>query len=295
MKYKVVNFRADRISGWLFNPDAPQVRQKLAVVVNGESATTLTCNVFRGELSGDEFPTRNVGFLGSLPPNLWTGETYQVSLQDPVSGQTFAEGALDTPDVRISAEADVAGDVRITERGEVAGWVSRAGDRTTVQVLVDGQEIFKGRANQKKLRFSGKDFDLTVPPEFAFSAQVPPEYFDDEQHFVEVRVNATETTVAQSTPRLVSAHREHAAEEAERLAASESDAFEPWRKKSSEAAAIQLEMLSVTASYAQATLTGEGLHTRVLLRVGEEVAVLHPVAEPRGNLPPRDPFAALRG
>ncbi|TLP94738.1 glycosyltransferase [Nesterenkonia salmonea] len=284
MQYKIVNFRADRISGWMFNPDAPQVRQKLAVMVNGEHAATLTCNVFRAELSPDEFPTRNVGFLGSLPPNLWTGETYQVSLQDPTSGETFAESALDTPDALISAESAVSGDVRITERGEVAGWVARAGARTTVQVLVDGQEIFKERANQKKLRFTGKEVDVTVPPEYAFSAQVPPEYFDDEQHFVEVRVNATDTTVAQSTLRLVSAHREKAGLEAERLAATENDIFEPWRKKSTQASAIQLEMLSVTATYAQVRLTGEGLHGRLLLRVGEETAVLHPVSEPRGTV-----------
>ncbi|RJN32961.1 glycosyltransferase [Nesterenkonia natronophila] len=284
MQYKVVNFRADRISGWLFDPDAPAVRKRIAVMVNGECTTTLICNVFRAELSADAFPTRNIGFLGSLPPNLWTGETHQVSLQDPTTGETFVEGALETPDARISAEAEVSGDVRITARGEVGGWVARAGDRTTVQVLVDGQEIFKERANQKKLRFNGNDFEVTAPPEFTFSAQVPPEYFDDEQHFVEVRVNATETTVAQSTLRLVSAHREKAALEADRLAAAEIDKFEPWRKDSSQASAVQLEMLSVTATFARASLAGERLHARLLLRVGEETAVLHPVAEPHGDV-----------
>ncbi|WP_162322130.1 hypothetical protein, partial [Nesterenkonia haasae] len=280
MQYKIVNFRADRISGWLFDPDAPQVRQKLAVMVNGECAATLTCNLFRPELSASESPTRNVGFLGALPPNLWTGESHQVSLQVVGSGETIAEGPLDTLDARISAEVEISGDVRITERGGVAGWVARAGDRTTVQVLVDGEEIFKERANQKKLRFSGKAFEVTVPPEFAFSAQVPPEYFDDEEHIVEVRVNATETPIAQSTLRLTIADRENAALEANRLADAENDKFEPWRKKSSQASAIQLEMLSVTATYAQVVLKGGGLHRRLSLRVGEETAVLHPLPAP---------------
>lgn len=286
MKYKVVNFRADRISGWLFDPRAPQVRQGLSIIVNGERVSTLTCNVFREELTANDFPTRNIGFLGSLPPSLWTGEAYHVSLQASASGETLIEGSVETPDARISSDAEVSGEVRITENGEVAGWVSRAGVRTKVQVLVDGQEILNQRANQKKVRFSGTDFKMTAPPEYSFSAQVPPEFFDDEEHLVEVRVPATETTVAESKLTLSSTHREKAGLEVERLAASGQDKFEAWRKNSTQASTVQLEMLGVTATYAQATLTGHGLHSRLLLRVGEETATLYPVAEPRGTVAP---------
>lgn len=176
MKCKVVSFRADRNSGWLFNPVAPQVRQRLAMIVIGELAPTLTCNVFRAELPADKLPTRNVGFLGSLPQNLWTGETYRIGVEDTASGETFREGALGTSDAQISTETEVSGDVRITEPGEVAGWVARAGVRITVKVLLDSLEIFKARTNRTKLRFRSNALDVTASSEFAFATQVQPEY-----------------------------------------------------------------------------------------------------------------------
>jgi hypothetical protein len=63
MQYKIVNFRADRVSGWFFDPEAGDAKGTLDVLVNGDSVATLVCNVFRSELPAEDFPTRNIGAL----------------------------------------------------------------------------------------------------------------------------------------------------------------------------------------------------------------------------------------
>src|SRR4051794_31816265 len=102
MKFKIVNYQAHRISGWVYEPDADQGTTVLDLVVNGETVSALTCNIFRDELSAEEFSTRNVGFLGNLPPQFWTGDKHDVAFIHRGTGDVLTQKGISTSDSRIA-------------------------------------------------------------------------------------------------------------------------------------------------------------------------------------------------
>lgn len=280
MKHKIVNFNADRISGWFYDPAAGETKSVLEVLVDGERATTLTCNVFRDELDSEEFPNRNIGFLGTLPPQFWTGDTFSVSLVHPQSGTVLVEQSMESTDRRLAETEGLSADFQLTERGELAGWASREGEHITVRIHIDGQHIETARANQDRIRWSAKQITVPVPFGYAYSFQVPPEYFDDGDHRVQLSLDhaSGEVPVLDETLNFPTSYRETAAAEQERVQSAKPDWSSRWRKQAKVREDVQFQDITITARYAAVTLTGETRHRRLTLRLGNRVVPLHAVA-----------------
>ncbi|GFZ98593.1 glycosyltransferase [Nesterenkonia alkaliphila] len=276
MKYKVVNFRADRISGWFYDPAQAEGRRPLDLLVDGEPVAAVPCNIFREELPEEEFSTRNVGFVTTLPPQLWTGQSYSVALRERSEGRVLHEKTLSAPDRRFSADPDLIGDFNISELGQIAGWVSYQGGRCWVRIYVDGQRVCARKADAPTIAWSEGELAIAAPRGYAFSYQLPGEHFDDEEHLVETVVVSPKgvVTAAQCRVKLSSEHQEWAEEESERVSAGRRDWRPPWKKASKIRHDIRVEKFELTSSYARVALSGPVKNKRVILRLGSSAVAL---------------------
>ncbi|WP_044494298.1 glycosyltransferase family 2 protein [Nesterenkonia massiliensis] len=276
MKHKIVNFRADRISGWFYDPEAGDARGVLDLLVADEPVASLPCKVFRRELSPDEFPTRNVGFLGSLPPEFWTGETHAVSLRDRRTGRILTQEKMQTDDLRLPTSPGFSGEFQVTDQGQIAGWAARGPAPVSVRVFVDGHQVDDSVANHSKVLWMTDQLDVTAPPGFAYSFQVPAEYFDDASHRIQVigDPESEEILLLERTVRLEARYAARAAEATERLRTGKSDWSEPWRKAAQIRSSITVTRFELTPSYAAVTVVGDSKHSRAVLRLGENVVPL---------------------
>src|SRR5690625_5954928 len=82
MKFKVVNFRADRISGWCQAPNDEAGKARIDLLLGGDVVDSYLARTFRPELPAHNFADRNLGFMGSLPPPYWDGQSYRTTLRD---------------------------------------------------------------------------------------------------------------------------------------------------------------------------------------------------------------------
>lgn len=279
MRFRIVNFRPERISGWVYAPEGPDSRI-LDILVDGDFAASVTANIFRGELPASEFATRNIGFVAALPPEYWTGEPRQVLLQHRQSGAILGEQTLEAPDARVPGAPEVTGQATITAQGHVGGWVSREGARTIVRLLVDGKEICSEPANSRRLSWSKDHISMDIPPEYGFSFQVPPDYFDDAEHQIQLLTAAKrqDVVLAERSIILSSALRDQAAQEAERLTTAPSDKRHLWEQIPRTQTAATVESLSVSSTYVTLTLSGNPHHSRALFRYGQSTVILRPLA-----------------
>lgn len=186
MKFKVVNFRPERISGWCFDPENLRVKGLIDLQVNQTVVASFPCHVFRQELSGEKFADRSIGFLGSLPPQYWTGDAHRAALVERHSGTVLAEKALKTPDAQVPGSAGVFADVQLGASGEVAGWMGQAGPKLRAALLVDGNRVHSVVADARTHRWDAKALKVTGPVGWAFSLQIPAVYFDGAEHQIQV-------------------------------------------------------------------------------------------------------------
>lgn len=280
MKHKIVNFRPDRISGWFHDPEAKETKSVLQVTVDGEPATQLVCNIFRSELDPQDFPSRNIGFLGTLPPQYWTGETYDVALVDPLSKEVLTSTSMESLDRRLTDSQGLAGDLQVTDRGEVFGWASQEAEHATVKVVIDGKQVDRATADLQQSPWKDKGVSVAVPFGHAYAFQVPEEYFDDDEHRIQVLVeqpNADHEAV-DLTLKLASSDRQAAAATVAMLATGRPDWSTPWRKRARTREDIQVENITLTARYAHVTLVGEAQHQRLALRLRDQALVMRTVS-----------------
>ena len=282
MQHKIVNFRADRISGWFYDPDSGEAKSTLDVVVDGETAQRLTCRIFRDELSAEDFSDRNIGFLGTLPPRYWTGETHRVELVHRLSGTVLAEKRMSTRDRRIPEAPGVFAEFMVSERGQLAGWASQDEEPLTVRVLADEQELDRSPADQGSFAWKRTALKFDAPRGFMHSLQLPPWLFDDEEHRIQVLLpglSGREVTVLDDHLTLPAAYRSAAEQEQERITRGRADRTSGWESPSAVRPQVRLGQIELTPSYVAITLDGSVKHRRAVIRVGEETAVLTAVDE----------------
>lgn len=291
MKLKVVNFQAHRISGWFYDPAVDQTKSTLDLVVNGHTVDTLTCEIFRGELSATDFHTRNIGFLGTLPPQYWTGENYEVSLIHRGSGTVVAQQTIPTENALVDEEHQLRGNVLITAEGQVAGWAAEGSDVVDIRLLVDEEEVQQAPADWEKLPWKRGRIELPAPFHYLYAAQLPGEIFDDDDHRVEVYADTADGTRVRLLSQdlaLAAAHRDLAAAEVARIEEGRPDRTTHWTGAPPMSAVVHVHEVTYTPAYATVTLRGETGHRRATLRMGEDVAVLH-------ALEPESPAAPAQG
>lgn len=78
-------------------------KSAVQLVVDGTAVSQFKCKIFRNELDPKEFSNRNIGFMGTLPPQYWTGGKYSVSLVEPSSGTILHQAEVKTSDSRLVA------------------------------------------------------------------------------------------------------------------------------------------------------------------------------------------------
>ncbi|WP_218221711.1 glycosyltransferase family 2 protein [Nesterenkonia sp. Act20] len=291
MKFKIVNYQAHRISGWAYDPEADQGNSVLDLVVNGETVSALTCNIFRDELSSEEFSTRNVGFLGTLPPHFWNGEKHNVALVHRGSGEVLIEDRMDTTDARVVGAEVLSADYRVTPQGQVAGWASAETQPAYARVTVDGTVIDEGRTDRRELPWKRGSLKFDAPFGYMHATQIPSSFFDDQMHRVQVFVGHephAPVPVLDYTLELAAEHSDAAAREAQRLRQDAPDTSSTWLKSPRVRKEITVSRLALTECYASIALTGEIQHRRLVLRLGEAEVILTAVTEP----PEGEPEAA---
>ena len=291
MKFKIVNYQAHRISGWVYDPGAAQGNAVLDLVVNGEIVSELTCDIFRDELSSEEFSTRNVGFLGTLPPQFWTGETYDVALRLRGTGEVLMQKQMSTADSRIPGVDSLHGHFTVTPYGQVAGWASAHNQPAYARLSIDGTVVDEARTDRRALPWKRDVVKFDAPFGFIYGAQIPPEFFDGQTRRVQVFAGQdtdASVPVLDQTLELGSEHGEAAAREAQRLQHDAPDTSSIWEKTPKVRPDIRVASMELTECYASITLVGEIQHRRVVLRMGEAEIVMQALTEP----PEGDPEAS---
>lgn len=283
MKFRIVNFQAHRISGWVSDPEAAQSKTVLDLMVAGRPVASLSCTIFRDELSAEEFENRNIGFRGNLPAEFWTGEEHQVSLVHRASGTVLEDQRIPTTDARLPEGEGLSGDFTLTARGQLAGWAAADGSPTRIRVLLDGEQFAQTRATAQSLPWKRGRVKLQGPFGHLYGAQLPPELFDDEEHRVQVFAqDAAGAWVPMLNELMIFAlsRRDQAEREVQRIAESRADTSSAWLKKAKVKKGISVKSLEATSSYARLTLAGEASHRRAVLRLGDTEAVLHAITPP---------------
>ena len=291
MKFKIVNYQAHRISGWVYDPDADQGTTVLDLVVNGETVSAFTCNIFRDELSADEFSTRNVGFLGNLPPRFWTGDEHDVVLIHRRTGSVLAHQRVSSSDSRVAGTEVLSADFMVTPRGQVAGWTSFENRPAYARVTVDGNVIDHGMTDRRVLPWKRDTLKFDAPFGYMLGTQIPSDYFDGQVHRVQIFAGGepqAPALVLDQTLELAAEHRDDAARETQRLQHDVPDTSSVWLKHARERPEVRVARMALTESYATITLTGEPQYRRLVLRLGEAEMIL--TALP--GLPEDDPEAA---
>lgn len=288
MKFKIVNYYAHRISGWVYEPDAGLGNAVLDLVVNGETVSALTCNIFRDELSAEEFSTRNVGFLGNLPPQFWTGEEHDVALIHRGTGDVLTEKRISTADSRIAGTEDLSANFMLTPRGQVAGWASAENRPAYARVTVDGKVIDQARTDRRVLPWKRDALKFNAPFGYMHGTQIPSDFFDGQVHRVQIFAGGdphAPVPVLDQTLELAAEHSAAAAREAQRLQHDEPNASSTWLKPARVRSEIRVARVALTECYASITLTGETQRRRLVLRLGEAEVILTALTEPPEGYP----------
>ena len=277
MKFKIVNYQAHRISGWVYEPDADQGTTVLDLVVNGETVSALTCNIFRDELSAEEFSTRNVGFLGNLPPQFWTGDEHDVALVHRGTGDVLTQKGIRTSDTRIAGTDELNADFMVTPQGQVAGWASAENRPAYARVTVDGKVIDQGRTDRRVLPWKRETMKFNAPFGYMHGTQIPSDFFDGQVHRVQIFAGGephAPVLVLDQALELAAEHSDAAAREAQRLQHDAPKSSSGWLKPARVRSETRVARMALTECYASIALTGEPQYRRLVLRLGEAEVTL---------------------
>ncbi len=287
MKFKIVNYQAHRISGWVYDPDADEGNAVLDLVVNGETVSALPCNIFRDELSEEDFSTRNVGFLGNLPPQFWTGDEHDVALIHRRTGDVLAQKRIGTADCRIAGTEDLSAHFIVTSQGQVAGWAAAEDRPADARVTVDGKVIDQARTDRRVLPWKRDTVKFDAPFGYMHGTQIPSDFFDGQVHRVQVFVGGEPqppVPVLDQALEFAAEHGDAAARETQRLQHGAPATSTTWLKPPRVRSEIRVTRVTLTECYASITLTGEIQHRRLVLRLGEVEVILTALADaPEGN------------
>lgn len=189
MKFKMVKFRADRISGWCQAPSQEAGKARIDLLLGGDVVDSFLARNFRPELPAHDFADRNLGFLGSLPPQYWDGQSYRATLREQATGTVLAEETLQPDDARIPGHPGLSATVALGSTGQLNGWASYQGNKVPVHLVIDSHTVLTAVADLRQLPQDRKQPKVTAPVGWAFSLQVPPEHFDGADHCIQVTVD----------------------------------------------------------------------------------------------------------
>ncbi len=184
MRFRIVNFRPDRLSGWCTDPERPGESQVLHLMVDGVHAATLVCDGPRPELNAAEFPNRNIGFAAQIGFEHWDGARHHFALVVPGSGAVLRERTLTFPDARVAGgEGRLFGRIATAGPHLVRGWATTGAPGAvplSATLEIDGQAVARVAADQplEEVRYLGCGFGFAVPGRF----------FDDAEHDLRVTV-----------------------------------------------------------------------------------------------------------
>jgi hypothetical protein len=178
--FKIANFRADRVSGWCYDPAQPEINLTLKLIVNGETARVFECNRYRSDLDPTVFPSRRIGFAESLPIRFWNGSGHEVKLVEQTHGVELISRTVVTEDVRVTGVTGLYSRTEPPHQGKIRGWAISDHGVVRVQLDVDGVPYGSEAAD-------GPTWHLQ-PPDCGFVFWLPPELYDRCEHRLTVSV-----------------------------------------------------------------------------------------------------------
>lgn len=184
---KVEGIRSGQIIGWAFDTERSDRIVKLDVVVDGARVDEIEAHLPRPDFKSKGYG--NCGFLWQPEPNWMNGETHEIGIFCADTGKE-----LDGSPVRIGwGEYD--GGFRLANDGSVIGWIQERAiiqNEAQVRLLIDGERYTEVAANLP-VQGSAEVTDLEWGKRRGFTAILPDQVFDTEEHVVELEVaNALE-------------------------------------------------------------------------------------------------------
>lgn len=270
MIFKVVNFRPERISGWIYHPETPAAGDSVELLINGVAVADFRANKFRDELNSDQFLTRRIGFKGFMPPEYWDGASYQAELLSKISGAKLAQKQLSMPNRRLSNSGQIFGELVYAEGGHLVGWVHSRRGEVAVDCEVPGQAAWRAESFS-----SGSESDfrpiLNLPMQGAFYTRVDAP--TDEVNPTKVKLWADD-----GHERVLVAEVDlapHAAKPADSGTGSDVLFSDQRWNKVKVRDEYSLHSLNVNPRYAKAIIAGAPSNDKLVLRWGDAVATLY--------------------
>lgn len=171
MQFKVVNFRPERITGWVYHPEAPVDQDSVELYVNGAVVADFRADRFRDELDPERFQTRRIGFKGFMPPEYWDGAVYKAELRSKKSGAKLVEKQLSVPNRMLSESREITGELVYADGGRLVGWVHSRRDVVAVDCEIPGQATWRAEAFSSRNESDVKPM-LNLPAQGAFDTRV---------------------------------------------------------------------------------------------------------------------------
>lgn len=277
MQFKVVSFRPERITGWIYHPEAPHDQDSVELYVDDMAVADFRADRFRDELDSDQFRTRRIGFKGFMPPEYWDGAVHNAELRSKISGAKLGEKQLNVPDKMLSESGELTGELVYAESGRLVGWVYSRRGEVAVDCEIPGQATWRAEAFSSR---SESDFKpmLNLPAQGAFDTRVDAHNEETEPTHVKLWADDGHERVL-----LAEVHCAPNATEAPDSGSKSDVLFSDsrWRKVKVRNE-HPLESLQVSPRYARASISGGPSNDKLVLRWGGAVATLYRLDGPSG-------------
>jgi hypothetical protein len=194
------------VSGWAWQPAAPERRLSVAVLLDGRVVATGVADQRRASLKDAGIGDAAHGFSIALPPDAATKQRHRLRVE--VEGlavlaavrtfQTSASEASPWDGTSFVVEGSVQGRVEGVHDGAVSGWALRpsAPDSTVwIRVMLDGREACSGPANLPR----GNTESGGLRVRHGFRLQLPPEIAARTRHCLRVEVEGDVALPAAAT------------------------------------------------------------------------------------------------
>lgn len=159
------------VSGWVVDTDEPSSAAHLAVLLDGQTVTTVVCSGNRPDVRAAGYRTMAAGFFFTIPHHFRDGVERKLSFLPVRGGEPFELGGPTTVQL---APAPVGEMALVREKSVLTGWVapSRNPQRPVLlEVLVDERPL-----RVVSLRADPKSPD---PDRIPFSIPLPADVIDD--------------------------------------------------------------------------------------------------------------------
>lgn len=270
MQFKVVNFRAERITGWIYHPEAPNDQDSAELYVDDTAVADFRADRFRDELDSEQFRTRSIGFKGFMPPEYWDGAVHTAELRSKSSGAKLAEKQLRVPNRRLSDSGEITGELIYAEGGRLVGWVHSRRGEVAVDCEIPGHATWRAEAFSSRSETDFKPM-LNLPAQGGFDTRVDAHNEETEPIHVKLWADDGHERVLLAEVQLVP----NATEVPD--SGSKSDVLRTDSRWSKVKLRNEhpLESLQVSPRYAIASIAGRPSNDKLVLRWGDAVSTLY--------------------